>query len=36
MLKHWEKLTSFLQISYAPIHNDIERGFKIPIQRVSI
>ena len=33
MLKHWEKLTRFLQIPGAPIHNnDMERGLKIPIR----
>ncbi|WP_238584468.1 IS66 family transposase [Legionella gratiana] len=33
MLKHWEKLTHFLQIPGAPIHNnDLERGLKIPIR----
>ncbi|AUH73818.1 IS66 family transposase [Legionella sainthelensi] len=30
MLKHWEKLTRFLQIPGAPIHNnDLERGLKM-------
>lgn len=33
MLKHWEKLTRFLQTPGAPIHNnDMERGLKIPIR----
>lgn len=33
MLKHWEKLTRFLKIPGAPIHNnDMERGLKIPIR----
>lgn len=33
MLRHWEKLTRFLQIPGAPIHNnDMERGLKIPIR----
>lgn len=34
ILKHWEKLTRFLQIPGAPIHNnDLERGIKNPYQR---
>ncbi|MBN9229180.1 IS66 family transposase [Legionella steelei] len=33
MLKHWERLTRFLQTPGAPIHNnDMERGLKIPIR----
>ncbi|AGH55338.1 IS66 family transposase [Legionella pneumophila] len=33
MLKNWEKLTRFLHIPGAPIHNnDMERGLKIPIR----
>lgn len=33
MLRHWEKLTRFLSVPGAPIHNnDIERGLKIPIR----
>lgn len=33
MLRHWEKLTRFLQVPGAPIHNnDMERGLKIPIR----
>jgi hypothetical protein len=33
MLRHWEKLTRFLQIPGAPIHNnDMERGLKVPIR----
>lgn len=33
MLRHWEKLTRFLSVPGAPIHNnDLERGLKIPIR----
>ena len=33
MLKHWHKLTRFLEVEGAPVHNnDMERGLKIPIR----
>ncbi|CDZ76806.1 Transposase [Legionella massiliensis] len=33
MLKHWDKLTRFLSVSGAPVHNNnMEQGLKIPIR----